>query len=320
MLYTTYIHMENQINTGEQTQQQFEQNLINQQPLITDKPKPSIKLIIPAILGIPFVTYILFQLLSYPINLFLIPTLFGDTSNAGLGGIAILSVTTILIAIVFGLICGVAIYLVLKKIRYLFVGFALFMLIFVIHRTLIKISGERYLSSEVNSVLENVDEVVGKEKLTFTYTDSTPIYNGNGTLEAVKFSFKVITPKTGDYLIDSYLGLPRELRESAPVGNPRPDSFDKTTISLTQGVPVDYTVSLEMTSFVQFKYEGELNLNFRVWRTNIQVKDVAWHKEPLTSWPVNIVDSGNSQNIVASVNNGLENPVYLVGPFFISQP
>ena len=66
------------------------------------------------------------------------------------------------------------------------------MLIFAIHRTIIKISGEKYLSTEVNTALNNVDEVIGKEKLTFTYIDSVPIYNANGTLEGGIITYKVV--------------------------------------------------------------------------------------------------------------------------------
>lgn len=312
--------MENQINVDDQNTQQIAQNPVDQHVQIPEKPRVSNRLILTTIFGVPVFTYILFQILEYPISLALIPILFGDTSNAGLGLLAILMVTTIMLAIFFGLICGLLIYLLTKKIRFLFVGFGVFMLIFAVHRTIIKISFEKYLSTEVNTALKNVDEVVGKEKLTFTYIESGPIYDANGTLKEGKITFKVVAPKTGDYSIDSYLATPYDLYGPKDQGVPRTDTFNKTTVSLTEGVPFDLIISVKMKSFVDVNYEGKLNLSFRVWRTKIQVKNVAWLKEPITSWPVNIMDSGNSPNYKVSKDSGQAEPIYSVGPFYISRP
>lgn len=311
--------MENQVNVGDQNTQQTGQNPVSQPIQIPEKPRVNNRLILTIIFGVPILTYILFQISGYPLTSVLIPILFGDTSNAGLGGIAILMVTTIILAIFFALLCGLLIYIITKKIKFLFVGFVIFMLIFAVHRTVIKISGEKYLTTEVNTALKNVDDVVGKEKLSFTYVGSVPIYNANNLLEEGKITFSVVAPKTGDYLIDSYLATPYDLYGPKDQGVPRADTFNKTTISLIEGVPFDLVIPFEMKSFVEVNYEGKLNLSFRVWRTNIQVKDVAWHKEPLTSWPVNIIDSGKSSNYKVSKDSGQEEPIYSIGPFYVSR-
>ena len=312
--------MENQINASDQNTPQIGQNPNSQPIKIPEKLKLSNRLIWATVLGGPFLTYILFQTLVYPLSFVLIPVLFGDTSNAELGGLAILMVTSILLAILFGLLCGFLVYFVTKKIKLLFVGFGIFMLIFTIHRLLIKISSEKYLSTQVNTVLKNVDEVVGKEKLIFTYVDSEPIYNANSVLDEAKITFKVVAPKTGDYLIGSHLATPYDLYGPKDQGVPRAGTFDKITINLSEGVPIDLVILLKMKPFVDVSYNGKLNLSFRVWRTNIQVKDVAWNKEPITNWPINISDSGNSPNFKVSKDSGQEEPVYSVGPFPISRP
>lgn len=312
--------MENQINVGDQNAQQVGQNPVNQPVQIPEKPKINNRLVWATVFGAPILTYILFQILGYPLSFVLIPILFRDISNAGLGGLAILMVTTILLAVIFGLICGLLVYLVTKKIKLLFVGFGIFMLIFAVHRTIIKISNEKYLTTEVNTALKNVNEVVGKEKLIFTYSNSAPIYNANSILDEVKITFKVVAPQTGDYLIDSYLATPYDLYGPKDQEVPRADTFNKMTIGLTEQVPFDLILPLKMKPFVDANYEGKLKLSFRVWRTNIQVKDVAWHKEPITSWPVNITDSGSSPNYIVSKDSGQEKPIYSVGPFSISRP
>lgn len=307
------------MNVGDQNTQQVGRNPVSQPIQIPEKQKVNNRLILTAIFGVPILTYILFQISGYPLSFVLIPILFGDASNAGLGALAILMVTTIILAIFFALLCGLLIYILTKKIKFLFIGFGIFMLIFVVHRTVIKISGEKYLTTEVNTALKNVDDVVGKEKLSFTYISSMPIYNANNLLEEGKITFSVVAPKTGDYLIDSYLATPYDLYGPKDQGVPRADTFNKTTISLTEGVPFDLVITFEMKSFIEVNYEGKLNLSFRVWRTNIQVKDVTWHKEPLTSWPVNIIDSGKSSNYKVSKDSGQEEPIYSVGPFYVSR-
>lgn len=312
--------MEDRINIGDQKTQMIGQNTVSQPAQIPNKPKINNRLVWVTVFGAPILTYILFQILGYPLSFVLIPILFGDTSNAGLGGLAILMVTTILLAVIFGLICGLLVYLVTKKIKLLFVGFGIFMLIFAVHRTIIKISSEKYLSTEVNTALKNVDEVVGKEKLIFTYVNSAPIYNTNSILDEVKITFKVVAPQTGDYLIDSYLATPYDLYGPKDQEVPRANTFNKMTVSLTEEVPFDLVLPLKMKPFVDANYEGKLKLSFRIWRTNIQVKDVAWHKEPITSWPVNITDSGSSPNYAFSIDSGQEEHLYSVGPFSVSHP
>lgn len=312
--------MENQVNVSDQNTQQIGQNPVSQPIPVSEKPRENYRLILTTIFGVPVLTYILFQLIGYPLSFVLIPILFGDTSNAGLGGIAILMITTIMLAVFFGLLCGLLVYFLTRRIKFLFVGFGIFILIFTIHRTIIKINSEKYLTTEVNTALKGVDEVIGKEKLIFTYDDSVPVYNTNNILEEVKITFKVIAPKTGDYLIDSYLATPYDLYGPKDQEVPRADTFKKTTINFTEGVPFDLALSLEMKPLVDVNYEGKLNLSFRVWRTNIQVKDVAWHKDPITSWPVNIMDSGKSPNYKVSKDSGQEEPIYSIGPFYISRP
>lgn len=308
--------MENQINVGDQNTQQIGQNPISQPVQIPEKPRVNNRPILTTIFGVPVLTYILFQISGYPLSSVLIPILFGDTSNAGLGGLAILMVITIILAIFFALLCGLLIYILTKKIKFLFVGFGIFMLIFAVHRTVIKISSEKYLRTEVSTALKNVYDAVGKEKMTLTYISSAPLYDNEGVLDKVEVTFNVVAPESGEYTL--YFSLrtpvPKDQQVSKIYVN-----YKKEKLNLTEGVPFEVITSFEMKSFVEENYEGELKVDPEVWRTGIKKQDVAWHTNPITEWPVNIVDSGASSNFEISNSTGVEEPIYSVGPFYISR-
>ncbi|MBU0975283.1 MAG: hypothetical protein ABIE03_05990 [Patescibacteria group bacterium] len=314
--------MENQVDIGDQNIKQVGKSYVSQ-PIQTpapEKARESYPLILTIIFGVPILSNILLQTVGYPLGYRLASVLVSDTSNAELDGFTTLLVTNIMLVVFFGVICGLLIYFLTKRIKFIFVGLGIFILIFAVYRIIIKISNEIYLTNEVNTALEGVDEVVGKEKLIFTYVDSVPVYDNKNILEEMEITFKVVAPKSGDYLIDSYLATPYDLYGPKDQEVSQADTFSKTTVSLTEGVPFDLIISLKMESFVDVNYEGNLNLSFRVWRTNIQVEDVAWHNEPISSWPVDIIDSGNSPNYKVSNDSGQEEPIYSVGPFYISRP
>ncbi len=267
------------------------------------------------VLGITVLVYILFIFTQGPVISFLTPILFGDLSGIGLGGLVILPLVVIITSMLYGWINGLCVYLLMRKVKFFFIGFLIFMTIFITHAAYTVVSSQKYLSDETNRVSKDVEKVVGKEKIILTYLDSVPSYDADNILDKVQVTFDVIAPESGDYLFGADLATPYDLYGPVKQQVPRADTTYKVTVPLAKGVVFKLNIDFDMDPFTKVDYAGDLKLSLGVRRVNLNIKDVAWHKEPVTSFPVYLADSGSSKNFKLSKDSGVEEPVYTIGPF-----
>ncbi|MDD5015719.1 MAG: hypothetical protein PHW73_11620 [Atribacterota bacterium] len=260
-------------------------------------------------------TYIVSILFLDVVLRFLPGTLFdifyNESNIQELQGIELYFIIIIFSFLLFAFICGLTLYLLFRRIKHLFLGFFLFILIFIIFSALIYCIVGVYNEYEYNKVLTKVEEVVGNEKIIFTYVDSVPDYDENNQLREINVTFQIIAPKTGDYGVYSTLYSPED-----PYGH-NIDTYSKTNMTFEEGVSYDKSFTFDMAPFVENEYEGILYLDFSVDRINIQIENVSWSTNPITWRNVNIIDSGQSPNYEISTDTGVESPVYSIGPFSI---
>lgn len=248
-----------------------------------------------------------------------------EYQNIGLAAIGLLIIVTILTAILYAFVNGVIIYFFLRKIKTFFIGFFLFLLIVFIY---FKIQGylmEQYLNKQNKEVISRIEETIGKNPIIITYATSTPIYDSdayvydhNDILTKLNVVFDVVAPETGEYQFEGYLSTHLYNEKSLIMQDP--DSNARVKATLTKGNSTKVSLEFDMASFASAKYSGDVKLNFSVWRTNLNIKDVDYHKEPITSLPIKVKDSGKSNNYIVSNRRGTEEPVYTIGPFALINP
>lgn len=313
--------MENDSNIDASSNaQQTVQDQVNQPTINPERTKVNNIFGWVAIIGIPLLIFGLIIFFGYPLSLLLVSVLFGDMKNVDLGFIPIILVANTLIMLFFGVVSGIVVFLITRKLKTFFLGFGIFMLIFVIYFLCMQIFVHQYFSSEVNKTIENANEVVGQENLIFTYVTSEPIYDSDRKLEEVRIIYKVLAPKSGDYIIDATLATPQVGEGSASQKIPLVTTFYKSKVSLTEKVPYNLVVPFKMRPLIEVGYVGKMNVYFQAWRSNLKIKGTQWDKSPITSWPINISDSGSSPNFNIDKFNRYKETVYSVGPFPVSRP
>lgn len=248
-----------------------------------------------------------------------------EYQNAGLAGFAFLLISMYLGVILYAFANGLTIYFFLRKIKTFFIGFFLFLLIVFIYLRIQVYLGEQYLNNQYNQVNNRIEETVGKDPIIITYATSTPIYDSdayvydsNDILTKLNVVFDVMAPETGEYQFDGYLST-HLYNEKSPIMQD-PDANARVKATLTKGNSTKVSLEFDMASFVSTEYSGDVKLNFSVWRTNLNIKDVDYHKEPITSYPINVKDSGKSNNYIVSNRRGTEEPVYIIGSFSLTNP
>lgn len=241
-----------------------------------------------------------------------------EYQNAGLGGIYFVFVSVVLATIIYAFVNGLIIYFFLRKIKTFFIGFFLFALIVFIYFRIQMYLGEQYLNKQYNQLTNRIEQTVGKNPIIITYTTSTQIYDSDDMLAKLDVVFDFMAPETGEYQFDGYLST-HLYNEKSPIAQD-PDSNARAKTTLTKGNSTKVSLEFDMASFVSAKYSGDVKLNFSAWRTNLNIKNVDYDKESITSLPVNVKDSGKSNNYTISNSRGVEEPVYTIGPFALTNP
>lgn len=248
-----------------------------------------------------------------------------EYQNMGLAAIVLVTISVILTVILYAFANGLIIYFFLRKIKTFFIGFFLLVLIIFIHIKIQAYLGEQYLNKQYSQLNNRIDQTVGKNPIIITYATSTPIYDSdafvydsNDILTKLNVVFDVVAPETGEYQFDGYLST-HLYNEKSPITQD-PDSNARVKATLTKGNSTKVSLEFDMASFASAKYNGDIKLNFSTRRTNLNIKDVDYHKEPITNFPVKLKDSGKSNNYIVLNNRGVEEPVYTIGPFALTNP
>ncbi len=269
------------------------------------------------------ILYIIFILTASFTSNFVTSLLYSkeELQSVELGGIAIAIFSILIVVCIYAIINGIFLFILLRKIRFLFIGFFVFLLVFAAHYAYIGITGDIYLKNQAARVSKNIDTAIGKEPVKFTYLESTPSYDTDNVLANLDVVFEVVTPMNGDYEFNGYLATPYDIYGPEVQQVPRADSTaDKIKVTLNKDVSVKIVFHFPMEPFVLKEYSGDLKLNFDIRRVNLAIKGPDWDKEPITSLPVKIKDSGKSKNFIISNARGVEEPVYTIGPFQVIKP
>lgn len=223
--------------------------------------------------------------------------------------------------ILYALLNGLIIYFLLKKRRFLFIGFFAFFLLYTLISTIVKLYSE-YQTGQVSKEIENT---VGKEPLILAYSSSTPLYDSDNYLQTLDVVFYVTPPETGEYKFDVTVGAPNDFNGTKPVSAPITTSHANKKVHLTKGVSEQIHLSFNMNDITSSDYKGELKLYFRIWRIDLNIKAAGNYKysgdgKVIKNYPILVKDSGKSKNFIVPKENGVEEPVYTIGPFATVNP